>query len=81
MLNKHLNDNVCLRLGMECLKMVVEYRVWLKERENLKSRMQFVKTVFDVQDLIESAHDLLIEESDDEWECYKIDLVDIISFT
>lgn len=61
--------------------MVVEYRVWLKERENLKSRMQFVKTVFDVQDLIESAHNLMMKESDDEWECYKIDLVDIISFT
>ncbi len=61
--------------------MTVEYRVWLKERENLKSKMQFVKTVFNVQDLIESAHDLMIKESDDEWECYKTDLVDIISFT
>lgn len=60
--------------------MVVEYRVWLKERENLKSRMQFVKTVFNVQDLIESAHNLMMEESDNEWECYRIDLVDIISF-
>ena len=61
--------------------MTIEYRIWLKERENLRSRMQIPKTVFNVEDIMESAHDLLCKESDAEWECYRIDLIEIISFT
>lgn len=61
--------------------MTVNYRVWLKDRENPKSKMQFIVTKFFVDDILEKAHDLLLTESDFDWICYRVDLVDISNFT
>lgn len=61
--------------------MIVNYRVWLKDRENPKSKMQFIVTKFFVDDILEKAHELLLTESDFDWRCYRIDLVDIVDFT
>lgn len=61
--------------------MIVNYRIWLKDRENSKSRMQFIVTKFFVDDIVEKAHDLLLTESDFDWKCYRVDLVNIVDFT
>lgn len=60
--------------------MIVNYRVWLKDRENPKSRMQFCVVKFHVNDILEKAHDLIMENSDHEWECYRIDFISISDF-
>lgn len=60
--------------------MTVDYRVWFKDRENHKSRLQLIITVFGVEDLMLSAHDLMIKQSDYDWECYRVDLVSIEDF-
>lgn len=60
--------------------MIVNYRIWLKDRKYPKSRMQFIVTKFFVDDIIEKAHDLLMSESDSDWECYKVCLVSISDF-
>lgn len=60
--------------------MTVDYRVWFKDRENSKNIFQFITTVFYVEDLMMSAHDLMMKESDYDWECYRVDLVSIEDF-
>lgn len=60
--------------------MTVNYRIWLKNRENTKSRMQIVVTEFHVDDMWEKAHELLLTETDMDWICYRIDLVNIADF-
>lgn len=64
----------------EALKMTVHFRVWLKERENPKSRMQFIISRFFVEDMLEAAHELMIEQTDTDWICYRVDLVSIEYF-
>lgn len=60
--------------------MTVNYRVWLKDRENPKSRMQFIKSEYFVEDMLETAHDLMLSETDCDFICYRIDLVEIVYF-
>lgn len=60
--------------------MTVNFRVWLKDRENPKSRMQFIKSKFFVDDMLEAAHELMIEQTDMDWICYRVDLVSIEYF-
>lgn len=61
--------------------MTVNYRIWLKDRENPKSKIQFIVTEFFVNDIFETAHDLLLTESDFDWICYRVDFVNIADFT
>ena len=60
--------------------MLVNFRVWLKERENPKSRMQFITSKFFVNDILEAAHNLMIEHTDADWICYRVNLVSIEYF-
>lgn len=60
--------------------MIVNYRVWLKDRENPKSRMQFITTEFHVTDMLETAHNIMLSHTDFDWICYRVDLVSISDF-
>lgn len=60
--------------------MCVYYRLWFKDRET-KKRSQIIKAEFWVDDILMRAHDLLLSESDHEFECYRVDLVEISDFT
>lgn len=60
--------------------MTVDYRVWLKDRKNPKSRLQFIKTKYFVKDLLETAHDLMMQQTDYDYICYRVDLVEITDF-
>lgn len=60
--------------------MIVHYRIWLKERDNNKSRMQFATVAFDVADILETAHTLMLKHTDDDWICYRVDLISITNF-
>lgn len=60
--------------------MTVNFRVWLKDRENPKRRMQFIISKFFVDDMLEAAHELMIEQTDMEWICYRVNLVSIEYF-
>lgn len=59
--------------------MIVHFRVWLRDRETHK-RSCFCHTSFVNEDLLEAAHNLLLSESDKDFECYRIDLIDISCF-
>ena len=60
--------------------MIVDYRVWLKDRKNPKSRMQFIVGEFYVDDILERAHDLMLKHTDIDWICYRVDLISIVDF-
>lgn len=57
------------------------FRIWLRERENTKSIMQFMKFVIDFNDIWETMHELLISQSDDVWRCYRVDFIEITYYT
>lgn len=57
------------------------FRIWLRERENTKSIMQFIKFVIDFNDIWETMHELLISQSDDVWRCYRVDFIEITYYT
>lgn len=61
--------------------MIVEYTIYLKERDNVLKRMSLSVCAFNVNDILESALDLMIEYTDSEYICYKINLGSIVSFT
>lgn len=61
--------------------MTVWYRFWLKDRENPKSRIQLATIKYGVIDLWETAFDIVIEKSDMDYECYRVDLIEISEFT
>lgn len=58
--------------------MIVNYRVWLRDRETNK-RSCFVTSVF-TNDIIESAHTLMLLETDKEYSCYRVDFINIEYF-
>lgn len=60
--------------------MTVDFRVWLKGREKPKSRMQLIISKHFVDDVLEAAHNLMIEQTDADWICYRVDLVSIEYF-
>lgn len=60
--------------------MNVCYRAWYKDRENPLSRMQIPIVKFHVVDILETAHDILMNESDSVFECYRVDLIEICNF-
>ena len=60
--------------------MLVNYRIWLKDRENPQSRMQFIVGKPFVDDLLEEAHNLMLKHTDIDWICYRVDLVGIEDF-
>lgn len=57
--------------------LVVNYRVWLRERENPKNIMQFATTETFVESIEEGALRAMHAVSDNEWECFKVDLLSI----
>ena len=57
------------------------FRVWLRERKNTKSIMQFMKFVIDFNDIWETMHELLMSQSDDVWRCYHVDFIEITYYT
>lgn len=57
------------------------FRIWLRERENTKSIMQFIKFVIDFNDIWETMHELLMSQSDDVWRCYRVDFIEITYYT
>lgn len=60
--------------------LIVTYRVWLRERENPKNIMQFATTVYFVESLQDGALRAMIKSSDNEWECFRVDLITIDHF-
>lgn len=57
--------------------LVVNYRVWLRERANPKNIMQFTTTETWVESIEEGALRAMQTSSDDEWECFKVDFLSI----
>lgn len=60
--------------------MTVVYRIWLKDRENPKSRLQLIHPKWHVEDMLETAHELMMSETDYDYICYRVDLVEISDF-
>lgn len=60
--------------------MTVWYRFWMKDRENSKNRFQLATIKYGVTDLWETALSIVIEESDMDFECYRVDLIEISEF-
>lgn len=61
--------------------MVVAYTLGLKERDNPLKRMALSVCEFNVNDIIESALNLMFEHTDKEYICYTVYLDEIVSFT
>lgn len=59
--------------------MIVHFRVWIRTRETGRVGC-FITTVCDVSDIQQTRHDLLLENSDNDFECLKVDLVEIGCF-
>ena len=56
---------------------LVYYRLWMRERANPKNIMQYVSSEMFVMSIEEGALRSMQAASDAEWECYKVDLVEI----
>lgn len=61
--------------------MTVWYKYWLKDRTNSKFRLQLNTVKYDVTDMLETALSIMIQESDIDYECYRVDLLEIFDFT
>ena len=59
--------------------MTVNYTIWFKDRETRKRAALYV-TEFHVTDILETAHDLLLRHTDNEYICYRVDLNSIVNF-
>lgn len=60
--------------------MTVWYKYWLKDRTNSKSRLQLNIVKYNVTDMLETALSIMIQESDIDYECYRVDLLEISDF-
>lgn len=61
--------------------MTVWYKYWLKDRTNSKSRLQLDTVKYNVTDMLETALSIMIQKSDIDYECYRVDLLEISDFT
>lgn len=61
--------------------MTVWYKYWLKDRINSKSRLQLDTVKYNVTDMLETALSIMIQKSDIDYECYRVDLLEISDFT
>ena len=59
--------------------MTVNYTIWFKDRETRKCAALHV-TEFHVTDILETAHDLLLSHTDNEYICYRVDLNSMANF-
>lgn len=59
--------------------MTVNYTIWFKDRKTRKRAALHV-TEFYVTDILETAHDLLLCHTDDDYICYRVDLNSITNF-
>lgn len=55
----------------------VNYRVWMRERNNPKNIHQFETCETCVESIEEGALRAMQSSSDDEWECFKVDFLRI----
>ena len=60
--------------------MVVIFGIYLRDRETKKIAW-FTHTKFNVEDIQQTIIDIMIDTSDYDFECIKVKLIEILSFT
>lgn len=60
--------------------MVVEYKLYLKDRYVKSSYIKLFVYAIDVDDIYETAIDLMLEYTDNDYVCNNVQLTEIISF-
>ncbi len=60
--------------------MHVIFGIYLRDRETKKIAW-FIHTEFNVEDIQQTIIDIMVSESDYDYECIKVKLIEILSFT
>ena len=60
--------------------MIVIFGIYLRDRET-KRIMWFTHTEFNVEDIQQTIIDIMVDTSDYDFECIKVKLIEILSFT